>query len=165
MILVTSLKGTGKLLSKAQNGAKTTIYASRGLETMFRVYALSVRPSGKGQHVKQPQKSASHDVATVGILTELRMTLLDQTRPGTWSWRGMPLARSARACGDGGLPYEPSHCGWNADSRAVKLPRLNTLTNRVEIVNCKLAGAKRQNVIDVTYFGRYASSLFFQTIL
>lgn len=103
MILVSSLKDSGKLLSKGQNGVKTTTYASRSLGTMFRAYAFSVRPSGRGQHVKQPQKSASHDVANEGIHTELRMTLLDQTRPGTWSSRGMSLARSARACGDVGL--------------------------------------------------------------
>jgi hypothetical protein len=88
------------------------------------------------------------------------MTLLDQTRHGTWSWR----ARQERVA-TLGYRTEPSHGGWNADSRAVKLPQLNTLTNRVQIVNLKLAGAKRQNVIDMTYFGRYATSLFFQTIL
>jgi len=81
MVLVSSLKVSGKLLSKAQNGVKATIYATRSLETMFRVFAFSVRPSGRGQHVQQPQKSASHDVPTDGTLTELTMTLLDQTRP------------------------------------------------------------------------------------
>lgn len=97
MVLVSSLKVSEKLLPKAQNGVKATIYASRSLETMFRLYAFSVRPSGRGQLIKQPQKSASRDIATEGILTELRMTLLDHSRRGIWSWRGMPLAHSAES--------------------------------------------------------------------
>jgi hypothetical protein len=85
MVLVSSLKVSEKLLPKAQNGVKTNIYPSRSLETMFRVYAFSVRPSGMGQLIQQPQKSSSHDIATEGILTELRMTLLDHCRRGIWS--------------------------------------------------------------------------------
>ena len=46
-----------------------------------------------------------------------------------------------------GYRTELPHGGWNPECRAVKLPRLNTLTSRVKIVNCKLAGAKRRIVI------------------
>jgi hypothetical protein len=141
MVLVSSLKGSGKLLSKAQNGVKATVYACRRLETMFRVYAFSVRPVDRGQHVKQPQKSASHDVATEGILTELRMTLLYQTRPDTWSWRGMPLAHSARACGDVGLPFrttarrmEPWHQG--RDATANKHSHKQSSNRKLEAGRC-----------------------------
>ena len=94
MVLVSSLQVIGKLPSSAQNGVKATIYASCSLDTMFRVYAFSVRPSGKGQLLKQPQKSTSHDIATEGVLTELRMTPLDHSRRGIRSSRWMPLARA-----------------------------------------------------------------------
>lgn len=97
MMLVSSLKGSGKLLSKAQNSVRASVSASRSLKTMFRVYTINVRPSGSGQHVKQPQKSASHDIATNGIFTALRMMLLDQSRRGTWSQCRMPLACSTKS--------------------------------------------------------------------
>ena len=132
VVLASSLKGSGKLLPKAQNGVRAAIYASRRLETMFRVYTVSVRPSDRVQHVKQPQKSASHYIANEGHINGT-----ENDASGSYETWNMVLVRdtvcvlSRKRVATVGKHTEPLHGGYNPDSRRVILPRLNTLISRV----------------------------------